>query len=364
MQRIAAFITALLLVALGVVAAPTASAAPLPANYVAGAAADGLTFDLDIVDGLDLADVRLISTLSISGSAVTPRSRSTASDLAFAVDGLELDVNANEQTAPPNQGAPATETLAAASVPGLLSVGALDTSAEANYATDASCVPGDLLADSQIESTAGASVEPSDLPSVLTTGSVSTRGITELVPTTGLNRAVRATASGTLPDASFLGGEVDVTVDGRSDLIATATGVDGGATVDYNPGTVTVTEGGTDTVLTLGTSQTFDVASGSVTITVNEAIIGEEANGETARGEVAVLTAEYGSGRSDAALATARVDLLPLRVAAIAPPGGIDCPPAAVPTPGGSRGRLHHRGPDTDLRRKGLAGRRNQPDDR
>ena len=173
-------------------------------------------------------------------------------------------------------------------------------------------------------------MEPSDLPSVLTTGSVSTRGITELVSTTGLNRAVRATASGTLPDASFLGGEVDVTVDGRSDLIATVTGVDGGATVEYNPGTVTVTEDGTDTVLTLGSSQTLDVASGSVTMTVNEAEVGEEANGETARGEVAVLTADVRVGPVDAALATARVDLLPLRVAAIAPPGGIDCPPPAL----------------------------------
>ena len=264
-----------------------------------GAATDALSFDLDVEDGLDLADVRLISTQSASGSVLTPRSRSVASDLAVDVDGLELDVNSNEQTAPPNQGAPATETLAAASVPGLLSVGALDTSVEARYATDDSCVPGDLLADSQIESTVGASVEPSDLPSILTTGSVSTRGVTELVPTSGLNRAVRATASGTLPAASFLGGEVEVTVDGRSDLVATATGIDGGATIDYNPGTVTVTEGGTDTIVPLGTSQTFDVASGSVTITVNAATSLSRPTGNRPSAGSPYSPPTYGSGRSE-----------------------------------------------------------------
>jgi len=150
--RIAAFITALLLVALGVVAAPTASAAPLPADYAAGAAATVLTFDLDIVDGLDLNHVNLLTTRSLSGSTLTPRSGSAARNLAFAVDGLELDVNSNQQTAPPDPGGPATETMAAANVSELLSVGALDTSVEAHYATDASCVTGDLLADSHIDS--------------------------------------------------------------------------------------------------------------------------------------------------------------------------------------------------------------------
>ena len=129
MQRIAAFITALFLVALGVVAAPTASAAPVPANYLAGASADELMLDLRHRGWCRsrgrTADLHAIH-FRFGGD---PAGEGLGQHLAFAVDGLELEINSKEQTAPPNQGAPATETRPPASRPGLLSVGALDTSA-------------------------------------------------------------------------------------------------------------------------------------------------------------------------------------------------------------------------------------------
>ena len=78
-----------------------------------------------------------------------------------------------------------------------------------------------------------------------------------------------------------------------------------------------------------GSSAPFNVPNGRVVITVNQPIITESPNGQTATASVAVVTADIRVGPANAPLATAKVDLLPLRASAVAPPGGIDCPPPA-----------------------------------
>ena len=66
-------------------------------------------------------------------------------------------------------------------------------------------------------------------------------------------------------------------------------------------------------------------------ITVDEPTVTESPNGQTATGTVSVVTVEVTAGTGSTPLATATVDLLPLRAQAVAPPGGIDCrPPAPV----------------------------------
>ena len=153
-----------------------------------------------------------------------------------------------------------------------------------------------------------------------------------------LNRAVLSTVTGNITSSSFLNGGVDIAIGGNSSLQASATGQPGGADVSYNPGTVTVnTLGGPPggTVIGLGNSQTFTVPGGQVVVTVNQPTVTESPNGQTATASVAVVTAEVTVGSVSSPQATSTVDLLPLRVSAVAPPGGIDCqpPPPVLETP-------------------------------
>ncbi|MFP5282470.1 MAG: Ig-like domain-containing protein, partial [Actinomycetes bacterium] len=332
MQRLFLTFVALVLGLVGVLATPgSALAAPLPAAYSGAAGGDVLAFDLDVVGGVELADARLLVSQSDVDSTADPEVTATAGNLAAEVAGLGLTVQSTTQTAPPNNDAPETDTIAAATVPGLLSLGVVNTRAEAHYTTDQACVPGGLLADSLVESD-GSSLAPAGLGTIVETGDASTRGVVDLVPSPAddpLNRAVRSVATGTLSETSFLDGAVLVAIDGESSLTAIATGEPGGASVRYVPGTVTVTVGDRTETVPLGESETFTVPGGEVVITVNEPTVTQSADGQTATGEVAVVTAEVRVGPEALPLATATVDLLPLRATAVAPEGGIDCPPPA-----------------------------------
>jgi LPXTG-motif cell wall-anchored protein len=85
------------------------------------------------------------------------------------------------------------------------------------------------------------------------------------------------------------------------------------------------------TVVALGTSQTFNVPNGQVVITVNDPTVTEGSNGQNASGAVDVVTADIRVGPSGPSAPTARAKLLPLKVSAAVPAGGIDCvPPAPV----------------------------------
>ena len=328
MKRLLAPIFALLFTSAGMLAGPPAAfAAPLPAPYAASAGGDVAAFDLTTA-GLSLSDARLATTSSASGSTLTPRSTASAANLAAAVAGLGIAVQENQQVAPPLDPGPETEVIAAASAPGLLDLGALTTTVESRYTTDDACVPGNLLADSLIESV-GASLEPAGIGNLFSTGDAATRGITSLQPTTGLNRAVRGQAVGEISGASFLGRGVSVAITNPSTLTATASGVPGGASVEYDPGTITVTANGSTTTLAAGASETFTVGGNAVTLTANSPTVTEAANGQTATGSVAVVTATVRVGPAGAPLARSTIDLLPLRASATAPTGGVDCPPPA-----------------------------------
>lgn len=333
MRRVSASLLGLCLGLLTVLTTPLAAlAAPLPAAYSGSAGGDVVALDLT-VGGVPLADARLAVSQSDIDSTATPESTASAFNLAAGAVGVGLTVNDTTQTAPPDNTAPETETIVAAEVTGLLTLGALETSVLARYAGDDVCVPGGTLADSQVDS-AGITVAPTGIVGILETGDASTRGVVDLVPEPAgdpLNRAVRSTAIGTITGTSFLGGAVDVEIDGPSTLTAIATGEPGGASVEYDPGTVTVTVDGEETVVAVGATETFTVTGvGEVDITVNQldpADVTESADGQTATGKVSVVTAVVRVGPELAPTATATIDLLPLRAEAVAPPGGIDCPP-------------------------------------
>ena len=332
MRRVLALFSAVLLTLLGVLAAPqAASAAPLPATYTGSAGGDIVDFTLNPVGGPNLARTRSAVSQSTVNSAGTPAVTSRASNLNAAVAGLGLTVVNRTQTAPPDQGGAATDTIADAAVPGVLDLGILTTQVEAHYAGNDACVAGGLLADSRI-STTGVTVGPAAAGNVAQTGDANTRGVVALIPEpagSALHRAVSSTASGQISGTSFLGGAVAVQVAGTPTLQATATGDPGGANVTYTPGAVTVTANGTTTTVNAGATQTFTVPGGQVQITANQPTVTEAATGQSATGSLTVVTAQVTVGTAAVPVSTSTVDLLPLTAAATAPAGGIDCPPAA-----------------------------------
>jgi large repetitive protein len=336
MRRLSLSIVVLALSMVSVSIAPQHSAAaPLPAAYSAAAGGDLVALDLDRATGPDLATARLAVSEAKMNGGTSPSSTATASNLAAAVTGLGIAVNSNTQTAPPDHPTPESDTLAAANAPGLLDIEGLTTTLQTRTELPTACSPGGgRIARAEVTA-GGATLDPVPLGTIVDTGLAVITGTVAIVPqpvSHPLNRAVEATAFGSINTNSFLNGAVQVAIAGTSTLRAFATGEPGGADVFYNPGTVVVTSGSGTTTLGLGGSATFNAPNGQVEVTVNQPDITESPNGQTATGSVAVVTAVVtvapGGGPT---LATATNDLLPLRASAVAPPGGIDCrPPAPV----------------------------------
>ena len=235
-------VLALGLVSVGIVPQHSV-AAPLPAAYSAAAGGDLAAIDLDQLTGTDLAGARLGVSQSTMNGGTSPTASATASNLGAAVTGLGIAVDSTTQTAPPDNPNADTGTLGAGSAPGLLSLGALTTSVQARSQAAIACRPGGgVMANSQVQST-GAILNPTGVGIVADTGNSSTSGVVAIYPqplSDPLNRAILSTATGNITSTSFLNGSVDVAVGGNSTLQAFATGEPGGASVNYNPGTVTV----------------------------------------------------------------------------------------------------------------------------
>ena len=343
MRRLFLSFAVMALSLIGVSIAPQHSvAAPLPAPYSAAAGGDLAAFDLDVLAGLDLAGVRLAVSQSTVEGGPTPTATALASNLGAAVTGLGIAVQSNTQTAPPDNPNPGGGPLIGASVPGLLDLVLLDTLVHARTEAEIACDPGGGVMANSFVRTAGAILSPIGIGTVVDTGDSTTSGVVSLVPEPPgdpLNRAILSTATGNISSSTFLNGQVGVAIAGDSVLQASASGVPGGANTTYSPGAVTVTVGSTNiTVPPGGDFDTDDdlpnpLPNGRVVITVNDPTITESPDGQTATASVAVVTADIRVGPAGSPLATASVDILPLRASAVAPPGGIDClPPPPVLT--------------------------------
>jgi hypothetical protein len=307
--------------------------APLPAAYSAAAGGDLAAFDLDLTTGPDLAGARLAVSQSTMDGGTTPTAKASASNVVAGATGLGIVAQSATQTAPPDHPTPDTGMLGGGSAPGLFGLGLLETSVQARSQAAIVCPGSGVMASSQVQST-GAILNPTAVGILADTGVSETSGVVAILPEPAsdpLNRAIVSTATGTITSSGFLNGGVDVAIAGNPTLEAIATGEPGGADVLYTPATVTVnTTTGTSATLNPGDFQTFPVPGGLVRITVNNPILTESPNGQTATGTVAVVTAVITRiGIGGATLATATVDLLPLRASAAAPPGGIDCAPPA-----------------------------------
>ena len=316
-----------------------AQAAPLPASFTAQATSSVATVSANLT-ALTLAGVGVAQSQGVLDSTGSPRSTSLSRNVSAAVAGIGLAVESGSQTAPPDDATPSTGALLGASVPGLLTVGALTRSNSARWAGDAMCLPrGTALTDTTTQ-TAGLAV--GDL---LSLGASSSSTSTSLAPGTGpYNRAVRSSAQGSITGLSLLDGAVSVTVSESPVLAAQATGVPGTASVTPNDPIVTVTGPGGTTVLQLGATTTVTVPVslvGSATVTLNPPVLTPASDGLSATGTWDFLDVSVGLLGG---LVSTDVTVLPLSVSATAPSGGIDCPPPApvidVPAEGATTGPL------------------------
>ena len=289
MRRLSLSFLVLTFSLVGVAIAPQQSvAAPLPAAFSGAAGGDEVAIDLDVTDvnATDLADARFAVTQSTAVGGTTPTSTARASNLAATLAGVGITLQSESQTAPPDNPTADSGTILAQSEPGLLDLGLLTTSVQARTEAAIACAPGGgVIANSQIQS-AGSTVDPTGVGTVVDSDDSTTNGFVGIFPeplSHPLNRAILSVATGSISGTSFLDGAIEVDIAGNSTLQAFATGEPGGATVTYNPGAVTVTVGGTTTTVAPSGTQPFDLAGGQVIVTANElTTVTESADGQTA----------------------------------------------------------------------------------
>ncbi len=333
MRRLSLSLAALALSLFSVGLAPQhADAAPLPAAYSGSAGGDLVAVDLDVTNGPNLVGARLAVAQSTMSGGTTPTATASVSNLGAALTALGIAVQSNSQTAPPDHPSPDTGMLVGAASPGLFDLGLLNTLVQARSQAAIACSPGGGIMANSFVQTAGAILSPAGVGTVVDTGDSTTSGVLSIIPEPQgdpVNRGLLSSATGNISTNTFLNGQVTLAIAGQSVLQAFASGVPGGANTTYSPGTVTVSVGSTNTTVAVGDSATFDLPNGQVVITVNQPTITEAPNGQTATASVAVVTADVRVGPANAPQATASMDILPLRASAVAPPGGIDCPPPA-----------------------------------
>ncbi|NNM44807.1 Ig-like domain-containing protein, partial [Knoellia koreensis] len=299
------------------VAAPSASAAPLPAAYSATATGDVLTAASSIVGANLLATDLVHSTSAVDSTDATAPSTATSANLGVLLGPVGVRA-ANTETAPPDSAD--SGGLASVTLPGVLSTGVLTYTDEATWAGANACVPAGQPISRAVTTTTGASVGALGV-NVLQTGVSSVTTTTSLTAQSPTHdtRGVTSTARGNVAGLALLGGAVRVSAL-QPELSTTATsGAAGSASITGS--SVQVTGPGIGTVtLVAGADLTVSVPLvGSVTLHLasNADIV---AAGGT-------FSTTYLTARVSllAGTGTVTLGILPLTVAATAPAGGVEC---------------------------------------
>lgn len=345
--RVAGLTVVSLALGLGWLAVPAAQAAPVPVPPAVTATTSVDTAAATIVGGaLPLLGVALsaadLDLGDVSGRVAGSGARTSAHAANLSADAVGIPLggilSSADQSAPADNPATATATtVPTIAVPPVLSAGVSDSAAQARWGADGSCLPAGTALSTSTTSTADARIL--DLPVVGALlgipGTVSTTQSVTLAATGGAGDARQVVAeTGSDLVAADLFGSVGIGVSEAPRLVATASGVSP-ATVSYNQPVVTVTVPGRSPLV-------LDVANETVSFALPENPLLElelglgaverstALDGTSATGSAALLHVRL----SLAGLDIARVDLVPMRVAATAPAGGVTCAaPAPAPSP-------------------------------
>ncbi|MBO0843123.1 MAG: hypothetical protein J2O46_08055, partial [Nocardioides sp.] len=237
------------------------SAAPLP-DFTANATSEELH--------LDAASVPGVGSLAETGVGPVSGSVGGSPKVDSSVSNLDADLLSTgnkglltqlEQTAPPDNAAPAGKDFLSTNLSPLVSIGTSTATAQSRWNEAGSCLaPGTAISSAHIETAglglAGSSLLGGDLlhvDSVQSDEKVSLTG-----PDSG--RTVTSTATGSTASIALLGGAVKIDVAKNPTLTAKATGHASGASVGWTSPVLTVTAA--------GKSYTLDSANPSVNVGV------------------------------------------------------------------------------------------------
>ena len=349
-------------------AAPAAAA---PFNQAYSTSAHAEVLHLNAIGGLGLpgvADAGVgISTGTTSGSpdhAAMAEARNL--DLAL-LGGQPASLLAQaKQTAPPDNLAPVSDTSIPLDLSPLLNLAVSTATAHARTPSATSaCLPASTaLSASSVNTAQLTVVDTAPVGSLVSLpGTAKTTQASALVPNAQSpagRRAVVAAVTGSLADVRLLDDQIRISVAETPTLKATATGMTGGAKVEWDAPLVKVTVGGTAYTLPVDGSPLNIVAPNNPLLHLELQLgqledVVESPDGLTASGAAAVLNVEVGL----AGLNIADLDLFPFTVEAKAPAGGVNCGdggPGSPDTDGdgltddqeGTRTHTDPRNPNTD----------------
>lgn len=241
-------------------AAPAYASSPTGWSAKTNNSALGLTSG---IVGLSLAGLLIASDQTLFGPSQSPHSYAEATYGSLQLlQLLGITVNSATSSAPGTGSGLVTQSLVAASIPGLLSVGVVTANADAEWvsATD--------NGNSAMSSSETTGVEVAGIAS---TGDIKTKGATSMISAGGV-QTTKATSTGTIASLSILNGTAAVAIVGDAILTATASGASG-AQVGYTlPTSISVTATGF-----ISPSQGKLVVNGSInnaSVTIDTRLLG------------------------------------------------------------------------------------------
>ena len=311
-------------------AASAAGPASSASSYTAGTSAQVAHLTALQAPGLPaLADLSLAAVNGTAEPAVADARNLGGAGLGGTALPLLAAAHSEATAAAPNPG-PVTQTVVPGYAPPLLNLGVSTAAAQARTTADGACLPRGSASSASVVSTVDAALLPGAVPGVgdlLTLpGTVATAQRTDLVGRSG-GDAVRATTAASGADLRLFGGAVQVKVASPPSLTAVAGGTAGDADVTYNAPLVTVVAGGRTTTLPANGSPVGIDVPDNPAVDLQLSAPGLQtrnvaADGRSAEGAATVL---HLSVALAGAVDVLELDVLPLRAAATAPAGGVDC---------------------------------------
>lgn len=312
-------------------AAP-ASAATLPVPAGATTAATGEVLHVAVLGvplvGASVAEV-ILGQVEGTLSAAAPRATAESRNLeGTALTAIPLNILSEAtQVAPPDNPTPATDSLISGTIPltipGVLDLGVSNSSAQARFAADGTCLDATVPVSQSSVSTADVSVlDISGLPGgvVNLPGTASVSQKTELVSNGRPNggRNVVSTVTGSTASLQLAGNHV-LEVTSEPELKVTADGTAAGTTATYS--TPIVELGGMSIIP--GSPMSVPAEAGMLLeLSVGTPTITKSPDGLTVTASAAAVHLKLTLGGF---IDVAEIDLFPMTATAQAPAGGVTC---------------------------------------
>jgi uncharacterized repeat protein (TIGR01451 family) len=341
-----------LLAAAAMVALPAAPSAAQTTSYTGAATGNLVGLTAATIPGtLQVGAISVAPSTaqvdSSGGLAAAPGASSYAKaenlDADLLNDGVKLDnlVVEADQSAPPDNATPTTKTLATVPADPVADATVTTATADARWLGADSCLPvgTDIARGTSTAATAnvltGTGLGSAVVSVVNSSGGpvTSTSSVALMAGSGPSAEGLQATQLDQLTGIILFKGsasEVDINVSTPPEIVATATGVPGGASVTYTEPVLTVTMGGT-TIGTLDAAKadTSLTIPGLITLSLGQLTKTVATDGTSASGSANLLNVGINLGP----LSVANLTVAGASAAASVPAGGVDCSSQNTPNP-------------------------------